>query len=106
MNLKPADTIHAYCIQRGYPPPLFEFPFHVTRKWRWDCAWPVQMWAMEFHGGVWSYGRHTRGKGFINDREKMNEAQLMGWRVLEIPLDWFKSGEVYTLIDRIFGETK
>lgn len=66
------------------PPPVKEFVFHPTRKWRFDRAWPEQKVAVEVNGGVWSGGRHVRGSGYIKDREKVNEAQLLGWTVIEV----------------------
>jgi hypothetical protein len=38
--------------------------------------------AVEFEGGIWSNGRHIRGKGYARDVEKYNLAVLEGWRVL------------------------
>ncbi len=75
--------------QHGWPAPVREQRFHPLRRWRLDLAWPDLMLAVEIHGGVYAQGRHTRGKGFELDREKMNEAQLLGWRVLE-----FSTGQV------------
>lgn len=66
----------------GLPEPKREYKFHPSRKWRLDIAWPDQKVAVECHGNVWA-GRHTRGIGFNQDREKMNEAQLAGWLLLE-----------------------
>lgn len=62
----------------GLPKPVSEYVFHPTRKWRLDFAWPEYRLALEIHGGVYSGGRHTRGTGFTEDREKMNEASLAG----------------------------
>ena len=53
------------------------------RQWRLDIAIPSGLVGVELHGGIHSGGRHTRGTGFENDREKMNAAILLGWRVLE-----------------------
>lgn len=60
------------------------------RDWRLDLAWMTAMpdysaakIGVECHGGVYSHGRHTRGVGFTKDREKFNEATLMGWIILE-----------------------
>jgi len=75
--------------ERGLPCPEPEHMFHDSRKWRLDFAWVEHRVAVEEHGGVWTRGRHTRGQGFINDREKMNEAQLLGWIVLEVTTDQF-----------------
>ena len=58
-----------------------EHKFHLTRKWRFDYANVEKKIAIEIEGGVWVAGRHTRGKGYINDLEKYNQAQLLGWRV-------------------------
>ena len=68
----------------GLPSPEAEVLFHPTRKWRFDYAWPDQKIALEVHGATHNNGRHTRGKGYANDREKMNEAQLLGWIVIEV----------------------
>ena len=61
-----------------------EHRFHDTRRWRFDFVMlPVeQKIAVEIEGGVFTHGRHTRGKGFTEDLLKYNEAVLMGWRVL------------------------
>ena len=61
-----------------------EHQFHPKRKWRLDRADVKRKIGVEFHGGVWTRGRHTSGAGFINDREKMNEGTAMGWRIIEL----------------------
>lgn len=59
-----------------------EYRFHPTRRWRFDYAFPEYKIAIEVEGGVWTQGRHTRPKGFLNDIEKYSTATVMGWRVL------------------------
>ena len=59
-----------------------EYRFHPRRRWRFDFAWPSVKIAVEIDGGAYTRGRHTRGKGFEADCEKMNAAALLGWRVL------------------------
>lgn len=59
-----------------------EYRFHSERKWRFDYAIPDLKIGIEYEGGVWQRGRHTRGKGFTNDCEKYNQAQIEGWVVL------------------------
>lgn len=61
-----------------------EYRFDKTRRWRFDYAHLPSRIAVEIHGGVWSGGRHVRGGGFLRDREKMNAAQLLGWKVIEL----------------------
>jgi very-short-patch-repair endonuclease len=68
----------------GGPELMPELRFHPTRKWRFDFAHEGSMTAVEIDGAVWSRGRHTRGAGFIKDREKGNMATSMGWRVFHL----------------------
>ena len=60
-----------------------EHKFNVNRRWRFDFAHLPTKTAVEIHGGIYTNGRHVRSQGFTNDREKMNNAQLLGWLVLE-----------------------
>jgi very-short-patch-repair endonuclease len=69
-----------------------EYRFHPERMWRFDFANPEKMIAVEVEGGVFSQGRHTRGKGFEDDCEKYNAAALMGWKVLRFSTGQVKSG--------------
>jgi hypothetical protein len=41
---------------------------------------------------VWTQGHHTRGEGFLDDREKVFAAQLEGWIVGEVSTQQVKSG--------------
>lgn len=56
------------------------------RGWRFDYSYPELRIAIEVHGGIFTKGRHVRPLGFMEDRRKMNEAQLQGWIVLEFPV--------------------
>jgi len=57
-----------------------EYVFCEGRKWRFDFAFPERMVAVEIDGGQWTAngGRHARD----GDREKLNAAAVLGWRVL------------------------
>jgi very-short-patch-repair endonuclease len=57
-----------------------EFRFHGTRQWRFDFAYPGIKIAVECDGGQWEKngGRHNSD----SDRDKMNNAILLGWYVL------------------------
>ncbi|MEL3922119.1 hypothetical protein V1481_02005 [Aeromonas enteropelogenes] len=89
-----------------FPDPVTELLFHPKRKWRFDYAWPDHMIALEVHGGIYSGGRHTRGRGFIEDRCKMNEASLLGWIVLEITPEHIESGQLRTWLLSAFDLKK
>ena len=89
------DTLHSKVLAQlvGFPDPATELLFHPKRKWRFDYAWEEQKLALEVHGGIHSGGRHTRGRGFVEDRAKMNEATLLGWTELEVTPEHIKSGQ-------------
>ncbi|WP_323950135.1 hypothetical protein [Aeromonas caviae] len=88
----------------GFPDPATELLFHPKRKWRFDYAWEEQKLALEIHGGIHSGGRHTRGRGFVEDRTKMNEATLLGWTVLEVTPEHIKSGQLRAWLLAAFNQ--
>ncbi|MDH4127357.1 MAG: endonuclease domain-containing protein [Spirochaetota bacterium] len=59
-----------------------EYKFCSSRRWRFDYAILEHKIAIEIEGGIFTQGRHTRGKGFSGDMEKYNEAVKSGWSVL------------------------
>lgn len=75
-----------------------EFRFDKVRKWRFDYAIPECMIAIEKEGGVWSGGRHTRGKGYINDMEKYTACALQGWILIRRTPDQMLTEETLSLI--------
>lgn len=82
----------------GLPPVEREYRFALPRKWRFDYAWPAQKIALEIEGGVWIQGRHTRGKGFLEDMNKYNEAGFLGWRVFRATPEQLKER---TILNRL-----
>lgn len=59
-----------------------EYKFIADRRFRFDLAIPYCKIAVEFEGGIYTRGRHTRSKGYINDVKKYNLATMHGWRLL------------------------
>lgn len=114
LNLPPAPTLRAKhdepshlvaeLVQQmavvGIRAESQEWKFHPSRKWRFDLAWPAKKIAVEIHGGIHTGGRHTRSGGFERDREKMNEAQLLGWLVLEVTGEQIRTGQALGWIER------
>jgi hypothetical protein len=60
-----------------------EYRFHPTRRWRFDYAIPERKIAIEYNGIMGAKSRHTTVIGYSNDLEKINQAQLLGWKVLQ-----------------------
>lgn len=101
------DTLHSKVLTQlvGLPDPATELLFHPKRKWRFDYAWEEQKLALEVHGGIHSGGRHTRGRGFVEDRTKMNEAALLGWTVLEVTPEHIKTSQLRAWLLKAFEQT-
>ena len=97
-------------IQILVPDTKGEVIFHDVRGWRFDYAYLDKKVAVEIHGGIFSKGRHVRPLGYMEDRDKVNEAQLHGWIVLEFPIptltdDPFKCmAQLYTALKMREGE--
>lgn len=102
------------------PPPQREYPFAAMevgrgrgvkqrlrlaglRNWRFDFAWPPQRLAVEVEGGAYSYGRHTRGRGFSDDLRKYHHALRLGWVVYRCDPDMIRSGVVVGVIQDILN---
>ncbi len=88
------------------PAPETEYRFHEHRKWRFDFAWPAYKVAVEIEGGVWTRGRHVRGRGFMGDCEKYNEAALLDWMVLRVTPDMVGNGAALDYLRRALETRK
>ncbi len=84
-------TLLGQCEWAGLPKPVAEYRF-CERRWRFDWAWPDFKLAVEQEGGVWTHGRHTRSKGYMNDMTKYNRATVLGWTVLRFTPDQVRNG--------------
>ena len=81
-----------------------EYKFHPVRKWRADFLITGTKILVEVEGGIWSGGRHTRGKGYLGDMEKYNEAAAMGYTVLRFSTEQVKSGLAVQQIEKMVSE--
>ena len=82
------DVFCLICKQTLNVDVIMEHQFHEKRKWRFDYAILEPYFiAIEVEGGVWTNGRHTRGKGFLSDVEKYNAGTLAGWRIFRVTPD-------------------
>ena len=73
--------------------PACEVIFHPKRKWRFDLLYPRKKIAVEIHGGRWIQGGHNRAKGSLNDWEKINEAQSLGFDVYQFASDQIQAND-------------
>lgn len=92
-----------FCKLYHIPTAVAEYRFHESRRWRFDFAWPDHRLALEIEGGVWTRGRHFRGKGAMADMEKYNEATLAGWRVIRVIPSEATSAHTASLLIRGLG---
>ena len=79
-----------------------EIRFAPPRRWRFDYLMGDKL-AVEVDGALWVRGRHSRGGGMEADFEKLNEAVVMGYRVLRFSTGQVKSGLAIDTIKRVIG---
>lgn len=82
LKLQNARSFEAQWRLLDGPPLEKEYKFCPGREWRADYR--IGQWLIELEGGVYSGGRHTRAKGFIEDIYKYNMAAMLGYRVIRI----------------------
>ncbi len=95
------DPLFLALLKRAkLPAPVAELRFAPPRRWRFDYAWPAYNLALEVEGGVWTRGRHTRGKGAIADMEKYSEAAILGWCLIRVTPSNLPTLETISLLRR------
>ena len=111
--MAPTERLRIEFQVAGLPPPQVEYRFmpkppkgEKRRQWRFDFAWPDLWMAVEYEGGIWSGGRHTRGKGFQGDCEKYNEATRLGWRVFRFTVGMVESGQMRVFLEKVWATTR
>ncbi len=70
------------CRAAGLPEPGPEYRWHPVRKYRADYALVLERVLIEYDGGLFINGGHSRGKARLYDMAKDRAATLLGWRVL------------------------
>lgn len=96
--------IRLICKERGWAEPVPEIRFAKPRMWRFDWAWESYKVALEYEGGIYTGGRHTRMTGFVNDIEKYNTAAELGWKVFRATPDTVTDGTTVNLIERVLRD--
>lgn len=116
----PAELLLAVQLEQAGIPFEREYRFAPPRKWRADfavgdrVAWigavgrgPAQAGItpllVEIDGGSWVAGRHTRGKGFEADMDKLNAVALLGYRVLRFTPAMVEDGRALAVIRQALG---
>lgn len=110
IELAGPDALQLLCKANGLLMPKREYRFDDERKWRFDYAWLDWRIALEVDGGIFGRGKpcpackrrragaHSSVKDMLKDIEKMNVAQLRGWKVMRCIPDDVKTGKVLTLL--------
>lgn len=99
------ERVAQWLGESGLPQPIREFRFAPPRLFRFDFCWPAKGIALECEGGIWAYGRHTRGSGFVADVEKYNLATMLGWRMFRVTEREVKDGSAWDLLHEALTTT-
>lgn len=98
-----ADALLQQIRLSSLPTPEREYRFAPPRRWRFDLVWPGHKLAVECDGGVFTAGRHTRGRGYTADCDKLNAATVAGFRVLRFTAEHIRSGKALKVIEEALG---
>ena len=96
-----ADRFYKAWRLLGGPELKKEHYFHPVRKWHFDFAHLPTKIAIEVNGGAWIQGRHNRGKGYLDDLIKLNNAQLLDWQVYQFGTGQFGPEHLEPVIRKI-----
>ena len=103
-KLKPANLLLEKHLKELGLDFVREYRFCAERKWRFDYVLTHARdsigTAIEIEGGIYSQGRHTRGKGYEADMDKYNEGTMIGWRVLRFSTGQVLRGEAKAFLER------
>ena len=90
----------------GLPEPVREYLFarSIKRQWRADFAYIQERILFEVEGGLYTRGRHVRGKGYEEDCKKYNWATLLGYQVLRFSPGMISSGLAIDMIKVALGQ--
>lgn len=76
-----------------------EYRFHPERKFRFDWYIPALKIGIEYNGLFSAKSRHTTPSGYTGDMDKLNSAQALGYRVIQVtPMNYknlFRTLETY-----------
>jgi very-short-patch-repair endonuclease len=78
-----------------------EYRFHEGRRWKADYAYLPARVIVELEGGIYTRGRHTRGKGYAADCAKYNLAASMGFTVFRLATGMCVPDNIQSIIDYI-----
>lgn len=78
----PVYPLIGLCRAAGLPDPVPEYRWHPVRKYRADYALVLERVLIEYDGGLFVNGGHSRGKARLYDMAKDRQATLLGWRTL------------------------
>ena len=98
------DLLAQHIQYAGLPTPEREYRFAPPRRYRADFAYPEKKILVEVQGGIYTRGAHSRGVGLERDYEKLNLAQLNGFRVFQFSRKMIESGVAVNMIEEVLNE--
>lgn len=86
----------------GLPEPEREVQFLPGRKFRADFCWRERKVVAEVQGGTYQHMAHSTGAGLHRDYEKLDLANLAGWRVFLFDRAMIDNGEAIEILTKVF----
>ncbi len=99
-----APVVAALCRAHGWPEPVAEVALIPGRRFRCDLVWESAKVVVEIQGGLWlKRSGHVGGKAQLDDYEKANLLQLLGYRVFMVSPQQVTDGTLTGLLALVFA---
>lgn len=107
MSSSPLEDLFAFQLDSaGLTGYVREYQAIPGRRFRFDFAWKKERLLVEVQGGVWNGGAHGRPTGITRDMDKLNQAQIYGWKVLQFDTKMVKSGAALEVVEQFLRGEK
>ena len=77
-----------------------------NRRFRFDFVHHPSKTIIEINGGNWKYGRHCRPQSLLSEYEKLNLAQLSGYKVFILTAEMLTNEWLQLIADFITHKSK
>jgi len=97
------DLLGLHIKAAGLPEPEREVVFLPGRKFRADFCWKEFKVVAEVNGGTYAHMGHSTGAGIERDYEKLDLANLQGWRLFFFTRRMIESGEAIKYLTKVLN---
>jgi very-short-patch-repair endonuclease len=104
METELEDLLFLHIKASGLPEPEREVQFLPGRKFRADFCWKQHKVVAEVQGGTYQHMAHSTGAGLHRDYEKLDLANLAGYRMFFFDRSMIENGDAVEFLKAALTE--